>query len=166
VVVFDDETLLHKPVEQWPLCDVLLAFFSTGFPLAKAQAYAELRSPLLLNDLQQQHTLRDRQRVYEELAKAHVATPRYACVRRCAATGACSDVLVETEDAVCINGLELRKPFVEKPLDADDHNVYIYYPSRAGGGSKRLFRKVGNCSRCCWLVCKMQVPRFKGHFFC
>ena len=33
-----------------------------------------------------------------------------------------------------------------QPVDAENHNVYIYYPRRLGGGSKRLFRKVGNSS--------------------
>ena len=33
---------------------------------------------------------------------------------------------------------------VDSPCPLQDHNVYIYYPQRMGGGSKRLFRKVGN----------------------
>lgn len=49
---------------------------------------------------------------------------------------------MEGEDHVEVNGEVFPKPFVEKPVSAEDHNVYIYYPTSAGGGSQRLFRKV------------------------
>uniref|UniRef100_A0A673VFL3 Inositol hexakisphosphate and diphosphoinositol-pentakisphosphate kinase n=1 Tax=Suricata suricatta TaxID=37032 RepID=A0A673VFL3_SURSU len=54
--------------------------------------------------------------------------------------------LIEGEDQVEVNGAVFPKPFVEKPVSAEDHNVYIYYPSSAGGGSQRLFRKIGSRS--------------------
>lgn len=57
-----------------------------------------------------------------------------------------TDELVEDEDWVQVNGKRIEKPFVEKPIDAEDHNVYVYYPQSAGGGTKRLFRKVGDVS--------------------
>lgn len=34
---FGDETILKKPVSQWPLCDCLLSWHSEGFPLHKVR---------------------------------------------------------------------------------------------------------------------------------
>ena len=50
--------------------------------------------------------------------------------------------LVESDDQIEVNNQVFTKPFVEKPVSAEDHNVYIYFPTSAGGGSQRLFRKV------------------------
>jgi inositol hexakisphosphate/diphosphoinositol-pentakisphosphate kinase len=48
----------------------------------------------------------------------------------------------EQDDQIEIDGEIFHKPFVEKPVSAENHDVYIYFPSSAGGGSQRLFRKV------------------------
>ena len=50
VVYFGNDTLLNEPVEDWPRCEALIAFHSTGFPLQKAQEYVALRRPLVFNE--------------------------------------------------------------------------------------------------------------------
>ncbi|XP_073715366.1 inositol hexakisphosphate and diphosphoinositol-pentakisphosphate kinase 2 isoform X17 [Misgurnus anguillicaudatus] len=152
VVIFPEDVILNEPVEKWPLCDCLISFHSkamlclkSGFPLDKAVSYAKLRNPLLINDLNMQYYIQDRREVYRILQEEGIDLPRYAVLNRDPdKPEECN--LVEGEDQVEVNGEVFPKPFVEKPVSAEDHNVYIYYPSSAGGGSQRLFRKIGSRS--------------------
>ncbi|XP_066567349.1 inositol hexakisphosphate and diphosphoinositol-pentakisphosphate kinase 2 isoform X2 [Amia ocellicauda] len=145
VVIFEEDVILNEPVENWPLCDCLISFHSKGFPLDKAVAYGKLRNTFVINDLNMQYHIQDRREVYRILKAEGILLPRYAVLNRDPARPEeCN--LVEGEDHVEVNGEIFQKPFVEKPVSAEDHNVYIYYPTSAGGGSQRLFRKIGSRS--------------------
>jgi inositol hexakisphosphate/diphosphoinositol-pentakisphosphate kinase len=141
-VVFPEKTILTEPVDQWPLCDCLISFHSKGFPLSKAIEYVSLREPFIINDLHMQYDIQDRRKVYRILEEAGIELPRYVVLDRDSPIPEERE-LVECEDHIEINGVVFNKPFVEKPISAEDHNIYIYYPTSAGGGSQRLFRKIG-----------------------
>ncbi|PPQ73553.1 hypothetical protein CVT26_010363 [Gymnopilus dilepis] len=165
VKVFGDKVILDEDVENWPRCDVLISFFSTDFPLDKAISYVKLRKPFCINDLPPQALLWDRRLVGAVLDHLGVPTPFRVEVSRDGGPKLDPELveimknklnitlggfrvtpevtLREDGNAIIVDGLTIEKPFVEKPVSGEDHNVYIYF---RGGGGRRLFRKVGNKS--------------------
>ncbi|XP_053375190.1 inositol hexakisphosphate and diphosphoinositol-pentakisphosphate kinase 2-like isoform X6 [Mercenaria mercenaria] len=139
IEVFEESMITKQCVEEWPVVDALIAFFSHGFPLQKAIQYKNLHKPFVINDLEAQYALKDRREVYKILVREGISHPRYAVMNRDEVE---KGDFEENEDAIEVNGTSFQRPFVEKPVNAEDHNIYIYFPVSAGGGCQRLFRKV------------------------
>ncbi|KAF2097042.1 hypothetical protein NA57DRAFT_41515 [Rhizodiscina lignyota] len=174
VKIFGDKVILDEAVENWPICDFLISFFSDGFPLDKAIAYAKLRKPFCVNDLPMQMVLWDRRLCLKILDQLKVPTPYRVEVNRDGGPRLPSpDIakavyettgvklegsedgtgggmkppkkvrLLENGDVLEVDGRQIRKPFVEKPVSGEDHNIHVY---NRGGGGRRLFRKINNKS--------------------
>jgi len=166
IVIFGDRCILDAPVEEWPRVDALISFYSNGFPLAKVEEYAALRKPFVVNELSEQWTLLDRRLVYKRLQEHNIPVPNHVVVNRndyvkkgqVRKKPEGDEVALpdqptfepkdfnQDEGYVELSGKRIYKPFVEKPANAEDHNIFIYYPHNVGGGYKRLFRKIGNQS--------------------
>ncbi|KAF8537706.1 histidine phosphatase superfamily-domain-containing protein [Trichophaea hybrida] len=168
-VIFGDKVILDEAVENWPTCDFLISFFSSGFPLDKAISYVRLRKPYCINDLQMQKILWDRRLVLRILDSINVPTPKRIVVSRDGGPYMAPELaqhlenrtgvkvpprgewkmpqrveLSEDGETLIVDSKTLKKPFVEKPASGEDHNINIYF---AGGkGGRKLFRKVGNKS--------------------
>jgi len=188
VNVFGDKVILDEDIENWPLCDFLISFYSDGFPLDKAIAYVKARKPFCVNDVPMQKILWDRRICLMILDKIKVPTPKRLEVNRDGGpsiltadlaqhlkdtTGVVLEgpedgtggqtiaprkvELLDDGDTLSVDGALLTKPFVEKPISGEDHNICIYYPKSQGGYARKLFRKIGNKSS--ERVEGMTVPR-------
>ena len=227
IIIFSEEIIFKKEIEEWPIVDALIIFFSDGFPFNKGLKYINLRKPFLVNDFEIQKVFWDRVKVLTMLEEEGIPTPNHIIIDRgdeinndgeiknnlnelntsaekekkvntykkeinylikenrisdlklnlikghpfqrsrkeiekikpslskdssrsnslkknISSTddyNIDNDDLIEFDDHIEYKGKKLYKPFVEKPFNGDDHNIYIYYPPNLGGGHKRLFRK-------------------------
>lgn len=123
IVVFGNDCIINQPIENWPIIDCLITFYSTNFPTAKALEYIKLRKPYLVNDLEMNDTLINRQKIYNLLAQVGIDTPKHVFADR---SGGKRVDIEEYDDYIIVNGAKVNKPFVEKPFNAEDHNIYIY----------------------------------------
>ena len=168
-------------VENWPTCDILISFFSTDFPLDKAISYVKLRNPHCINELAPQALLWDRRLVGNVLDHLKVPTPKRLEVSRDGGPKVDGELkrlmkqrlgvdlggfqvtpevsLRDDGDAIIIDGQVMEKPFVEKPVSGEDHNVYVYF---RGGGGRRLFRKVFHSSLVSSFIAHVLVGRKQG----
>ena len=271
LVYFSEDLIFDKDIENWPIVESMIVFFSTGFPYKKALEYIKLRKPFLVNDFESQRIFWDRREITRKLKLNNIPTPESIIVDRgeiidndgdndtsielnttaerikmiddyfndkennlnndindykkinkndfnfdnywneelsknnniynileknikrdslfslektysngsmnmvklsprLSNTNSCSKnshddsgdefylneennspnnesvnkSLKEFDEYIEYNGKKINKPFVEKPANGDDHNIYIYYPHC--GGQKRLFRKTKNLS--------------------
>lgn len=92
-----------------------------------------------INDIIQWYHIYNRRKVYEILKSHDIDVPPYVVLDR---NDESPDIVELDDDTIEVKGHTFHKPFVEKPISAEDHNIYIYFPSDYGGGSQRLFRKV------------------------
>ena len=228
IIIFTEEILFKSEIEEWPIVDALIIFYSDGFPYNKALKYINLTKPYLINDYEMQKVFWDRVKVLKLLEEAQIPIPPHIILDGCEneeinkeennemnnslenekkverykkqindlenkeknkildmkrninkinnnikyannqikennskkitneikekviiegnqnnPTKNINEInnIMEFDDHIEYNGIKLFKPFVEKPINGDDHDIYIYYPPNLGGGHKRLFRK-------------------------
>lgn len=123
-----------------------------------------LRKPVCVNDLPTQKVFWDRRVVHAVLDAIGVRTPARVEVNRDGGPKVDPDLAATLEkdfgikineprpyvEPVMLNDSTLQvgdktidKSFVEKPVSGENHNVFIYFSEKRGGGGRRLFRKVG-----------------------
>lgn len=169
LILFTDQMILNEPISQWPNCDALIAFYSSGFPLEKAIAYQKARGIFCVNDLVMQYVLQDRRLTQLILEAIDVPTPKRIWLNspRDSPPTKLSAELSEivsrdfnvdisspqyykrpagaslTAAGIRVGRETLQRPFIEKPANADDHNIWIY---EGEGTVCKMFRKVANKS--------------------
>lgn len=82
ICMWNNDMLMNQPIDGWFKVDVLLAFYSNGFPLDKVIAYVKLVKPDCINELDSQKILWERTQVNEKLRAAGIPTAQsYTVIR-------------------------------------------------------------------------------------
>ncbi|KAK8672605.1 hypothetical protein V6N13_110970 [Hibiscus sabdariffa] len=170
ILYFGDKVILEDPMESWPVCDCLIAFYSSGFPLEKAEAYADLRKPFLVNELEPQHLLHDRRKVYEVGNRSSEFHPEVRRVRREGSyiyeefmpTGG-TDVKVYTVGPEYAHAEARKSPVVDGVVMRNPDGKEIRYPVLLTPNEKQMAREV--CIAFRQAVCGFDLLRSEGRSY-
>ncbi|CAN1755547.1 Inositol hexakisphosphate and diphosphoinositol-pentakisphosphate kinase VIP2 [Linum perenne] len=170
VIHFGDKTILEDPIERWPICDCLIAFYSSGYPLEKAEAYAALRKPFLINELEPQHLLHDRRKVYEVGNRSSEFHPEVRRVRREGSyiyeefmpTGG-TDVKVYTVGPEYAHAEARKSPVVDGVVMRNPDGKEVRYPVLLTPNEKQVSREV--CLAFRQGVCGFDLLRCEGRSY-
>merc|ERR1740121_2761271 len=79
--------------------------------------------------------MQDRRWILKQLRHCGLVTPHFV---ECSRDGANAPALEEHNDFIIVGGVRINKPFVEKPVDRRDREIYVYFPKSTGGGRALL----------------------------
>lgn len=165
VTVRTDEDL--RSAEQEADCDALLVLWSQFFQgvpegrLIEISEQAGKAGALVLNDVRRLVQMQDRRWLLRKLKEYGLPVPTYT---ECSRDGGHQAVLEEHEDYIVVDGNRMNKPFVEKPVDRRDREIYVYFPKNAGGGRALLStRESGDIEYVCRFDPQHRVRR-EGSF--
>ncbi|OEL27790.1 Inositol hexakisphosphate and diphosphoinositol-pentakisphosphate kinase 2 [Dichanthelium oligosanthes] len=177
IIIFGDKVILQDPIESWPLCDCLIAFYSSGYPLEKAEKYAALRrlntSPdssiafvktFLVNELAPQYLLHDRNKVYQVGNRSSEFYPDVRMVRRDGSyiyeefmpTGG-TDVKVYTVGPGYAHAEARKSPVVDGVVMRNSDGKEVRYPVLLTPSEKQIARSV--CQAFRQAVCGFDLLR-------
>ena len=83
IIIFTEEILFKTEIEEWPIVDALIIFYSDGFPYNKALKYINLTKPYLINDYEMQKVFWDRVKVLKLLEEAQIPIPPHIILDGC-----------------------------------------------------------------------------------
>ena len=106
IIIFGDDCIINKPVEEWPVVEVLIAFYSTNYPTEKALEYVHLRKPFMVNDLEKDEILKDRRRIYEVLQQEGINVPVHVYCERDDPFK--ENVVEEFDEYIVVNGVQIN----------------------------------------------------------
>lgn len=146
IIEIDEGTMRSPLVHTWPISDVVIPLYSSGFPLRNMLRYVSLRSPLLVNNLHLQPLMQDRRVIRRVLMRAGIPVAKAVVVDRTAGdtvmqSGRNGNTLVVMKKSSSHNNSHNRKkktttttktvimekPFVEKPVDPEDHSKFFVF---------------------------------------
>ena len=82
LVNFTEDLIFCKEIENWPIVESMIVFFSKGFPFNKVLDYIKLRKPFLVNDFESQKIFWDRREVAKKLKEFNIPTPESIIIDR------------------------------------------------------------------------------------